>query len=173
MEPTAQETRETFRDYAINTRPIYEGITGPARMLAANLRGAIEQVNREHARAMDGAALIVSDADKQAAIAVYLAEVAEVLQWELIGQYKTRKPNQTPRYTVEETGGVVTVWDNPNGYGFRFNKGDKLAGYTLTVITPGAKTSTPQGLAELDAVTVEFRQWAAHRFPVEFATEIH
>lgn len=173
MEQAAKETRETFRDYAINTRPIYEGITGPARLLAANLRGAIEQVNREHARAMDGAALIETDADKQAAISVYLAEVAEVLQWELIGQYKTREPNQTPRYTVEETGGVVTVWDNPTGYGFRFNKGDITAQYTLTVLTPGAKNTTPEGLAELQAVTGEFMQWAAHRFPVEFATEIH
>jgi len=90
MKPTEQETRDTFRDYALNTRSIYEGIANPARILAANLRAAIAQVNREHAPQIGGAALIETDADKQAAISVYLAEVAEVLQWELIEQYKAR-----------------------------------------------------------------------------------
>lgn len=90
MKPTEQETRETFRDYAINERPIYEGITGPAQTLAANLRAAIERINREHAPQLGGAALIETAADKRAAISVYLAEVAEVLEWELIGQYNTR-----------------------------------------------------------------------------------
>ena len=90
MKPNAQDTRELFRLYAINERPITEGITGPAQTLAANLRAAIEQINREHAPEIDGAALIETDADKQAAISVYLDEIREVLQWELIGQYKTR-----------------------------------------------------------------------------------
>ena len=91
MKPNAQETRETFRDYVINTRPLYEGITAPALTLAANLRAAIATVNRDAAPKMGGAALIETDADKKAAISVYIAEVAEVLEWELIGQYNTRK----------------------------------------------------------------------------------
>ena len=90
MKPNEQETRETFRDYAINERAIYEGITGPAQTLAANLRAAIATVNRKHAPEIDGAALIETDADRKAAISVYIAEVTEVLEWELIGQYKVK-----------------------------------------------------------------------------------
>lgn len=171
MKQGKQETRDTFRDYAINTRSIYEGITGPARVLAANLRAAIATVNRDAAPKMGGAALIETDADKQAAIGVYLDEIREVLTWELIGQYNTREPGETPRYRIEENAGTVTVWDNLTRYGFRFQKGDTLAQYTLTVITPGAKNTTREGLAEMEAVTEYFRQWAAHRFPVEFAPE--
>ncbi len=90
MKPNEQETRETFRDYAINERAIYEGITGPAQTLAANLRAAIATVNRKHAPEIDGAALIETEADKRAAIDVYINETREVIEWELIGQYKTR-----------------------------------------------------------------------------------
>ena len=91
MKPNEQETRETFRAYITNTRPLYEGITAPALTLAGNLRNAIKAVNREYAPEMGGAALIETDADKRAAISAYIAEVAEVLEWELIGQYNTRQ----------------------------------------------------------------------------------
>ena len=58
MKPNAQETRETFRVYVINTRPLYEGITAPALTLAANLRAAIATVNRQHAPEIGGAVSI-------------------------------------------------------------------------------------------------------------------
>ena len=91
MKPNEQETRETFRDYALNTRQIYDGITGPASTLAANLRAAIDRVNREPAARTDGRPLIETDADKRAAISVFIAEVEELLTWDLIGQYRTRE----------------------------------------------------------------------------------
>ena len=88
-------------------------------------------------------------------------------------EQETREPGQTPRYRVEETRGVVTVWENPKRYGFRFKKGDTLAQYTLTVISPNNKPSTPEELTELQNATGLFVEWAAHRFPTEFGTEIH
>lgn len=91
MKPTNQETRETFRDYALNDRAIYESIEHPAHLLAANLRAAITQVNRKHAPELNGANLIETDADKRAAISVFVAEIEELLTWNLIGQYNTRK----------------------------------------------------------------------------------
>ncbi len=90
MKPNEQETRETFRDYAINERSIYDGITSPAHVLAQNLRAAIATINRQHAPEIGGAALIETDADKRAAIDVFINETREVIEWELIGQYKTR-----------------------------------------------------------------------------------
>lgn len=170
MKPNAQETRETFRDYVINTRPLYEGITAPALTLAANLRAAIATVNRQHAPEIGGAALIETDADKRAAISVYLNEIQEVLEWELIGAEQAARRE---RYRVEETGGVVTVWENPKRYGFRFKKGDTLAQYTVTVIIPPGKASTVEGQTEIQAATEEFLQYAAERFPAEFGTELH
>ena len=173
MKPNEQETRELFRAYVINTRPLYSGMATPARLLAANLRAAIATVNKEHAPEIDGAALIDTDADKRAAIDVYINEIREVLEWELIGQYNTREPGHTPRYRVEENAGTVTVWDALTGYGFRFKKGDALAQYTLTILRPDNKPSTPEELANLQAAADLFTQWAAHRFPAEFGAEIH
>ena len=86
MKPNEQETRETFRDYAINDRAIYEGIEHPARLLAANLRAAISTINRKHAPEIGGADLIETEAEKRAAISVYIAEIGELLEWELIGE---------------------------------------------------------------------------------------
>lgn len=86
-----QETRETFRAYITNERPLYDGITGPALALASNLRAAISKVNREHAPEIGGRALIATEADKRAAISAYITEVAEVLEWELIGQERAAK----------------------------------------------------------------------------------
>ena len=91
MKPNEQETRETFRAYVVNERPLYQGIEHPAHLLAANLRAAIKTVNKEYTAETDGAALIETDADKRAAIGVYLDEIRELLTWELIGQYNTRK----------------------------------------------------------------------------------
>ena len=90
MKPNEQETRELFQMYAVNERAIYEGIHAAALTLAANLRGAITQINRKTAPELGGADLIQTEQDKRAAISVYIAEVTEVLEWELIGQYKAK-----------------------------------------------------------------------------------
>lgn len=91
MNTNKNETRETFRDYAINDRGIYDGIRHPAELLALNLRAAITTINRLHAPENAGADLITTDDDRRAAIDVYMAEAREVLEWELIGQYNVRQ----------------------------------------------------------------------------------
>lgn len=166
MKPNEQETRETFRNYAINTRPVYIGITGPAETLADNLRAAIVKINAEHARETAGAALIATEADKRAAIEAVINEVREVLEWELIGKEKAeRRENYR---VVENPGGIVTVWDKRDGFGFRFKKGDTFAQYTLTVIVPNNENTTPEGMEAIHAATDQFLTYAAERFPVEF-----
>jgi hypothetical protein len=84
------DARETFRAYAENDRPIYDGIQATARVLAGNLRAAIAQYNRDAAGEIGGDPRIETDADKRAAISVFVAEVEELLTWELIGQYNAR-----------------------------------------------------------------------------------
>lgn len=167
MTPKEQETRETFRAHVVNDRKLYDSLHASARLLAANLRAAITAVNTEHAPQIDGAALIGSDADKRAAIGVYIDEIREVLEWELIGEQAAAA---RARYRVEETGGVVTVWDTGKRCGFRFKRGDTLARYTFALITPG-RPSTPDAKA-IDAATGEFMRYAAERFPAEFGTQI-
>ena len=56
MKPNAQETRETFRDYVINTRPLYEGITAPALTLAGP-----EPSRVRRARAYETGAVSISE----------------------------------------------------------------------------------------------------------------
>ena len=77
------------------------------------------------------------------------------------------------RWRVEEQAGTVTVWDTASAFGFRFAQGDRLAAYTLTVITPPDKLSTAEGLQELNTVQAEFLEWARENFPGEFTTEVH
>lgn len=77
------------------------------------------------------------------------------------------------RWRVEEQAGTVTVWDTASAFGFRFAQGDRLAAYTLTVITPPDKLSTAEGVQELNTVQAEFLEWARENFPGEFTTEVH
>lgn len=77
------------------------------------------------------------------------------------------------RWRVEEQAGTVTVWDTAGAFGFRFNRGDALAVYTLTVLTPPSKLSTVEGMQELDTVRAEFLAWARENFPGEFTAEVH
>ena len=73
-------------------------------------------------------------------------------------------------FTVEETTKHVTVWDERKKFGFRFDKGDKLALYRLTVITDRANLTTVEGMQELDTVRAEFLEFARATYPVEFGT---
>lgn len=164
---TSKETADIFRGCITNDRAIYDAIRAEGLAIAARIAAAVEFANREQARAGDPSPLISTDADTAAAIGVYLDELHEVATWELIGKHKTRE-GVPPRYRIDENAGIVTVLDNLTRYGFRFKKGDAFAKYTLSVIMPGQKNTTAEGMAEIDAATAEFCRWAAHRFPLEF-----
>ena len=75
------------------------------------------------------------------------------------------------KFTAEETTHRVTVWDENKKYGFRFDKGDKLAICRLTVITDRANLTTAEGMQELDAVRAEFLKYARASYPVEFGKQ--
>ena len=90
------ETRETFRAYIVNDRATWEGIESYGRLLACNCRAVIEWVNRKHAPQIGGGSLIDTEADKRAAIAAYLAEVDEIVTWELIGKGKAQNGPADP-----------------------------------------------------------------------------
>lgn len=75
------------------------------------------------------------------------------------------------KFTVEHNAQHVTVWDENKKYGFRFDKGDKLAICRLTVITDRANLTTVEGMQELDTVRAEFLKFARATFPVEFGKE--
>ena len=82
---TNQEPRETFTRYITNERPIYDRIHAAGLLVAADIRAAIEAVNRAHEPETAGTPLISTDADKRQAVAAYLDELSEVITWELIG----------------------------------------------------------------------------------------
>ena len=74
---------------------------------------------------------------------------------------------------VEETEKTVTVWDRPTGLGFRFERGDFLALYRLTVLhAPGALSST-EGMEKLKQARERFLTFARENFPGEFTAEVH
>lgn len=74
------------------------------------------------------------------------------------------------KYRTEETDGVVTIWNDTEGIGLRFNEGETLSGYTAAlVISDPSLTSTDEGLRKLDKVSNELRAQAEKDYPKEFA----
>lgn len=177
MERNTRANVQTFREYVTNTRALYEEMNSAGRLLADNIRGAIDKVNEMHAGQIDGGRLILTDAETTAAALAYFAEIVEFVEWELIGK---RRAERADSFAVEVAGDVVTVRHKGTGYGFRFNQGKPLQRQALTVLQPGEDTPAPEGegaaapmqtAGELDTVRAEFMEFAAYRWPAVFAPE--
>lgn len=168
MSTTEKETRARFRGIITNERATYERIQAEAVQLSASISAAVDLANTESASAA-GAPLIVSDEGKAEAIAAYIDEVRELIEWELIGKHHATGPG-LDRYDIARAGDIITVTDNLEGLAFRFRKGDKFAADTLTIIAPERPT-TVEGLEAVQAAADTFCSWAAHRFPLEFGTD--
>lgn len=179
MDRQTDRNAQTFREYVTNTRALYEEMNSAGRLLADNIRGAIDKVNEMHAGQIDGGRLILTDAETTAAALAYFAEIFEFVEWELIGK---RRAERADSFAVEATGDVVTVRHKGTGYGFRFDQGKPLQRQALTVLQPGEDTPAPEGegaaeptptptAGELDTVRAEFMEFAANRWPAVFAPE--
>ena len=74
-------------------------------------------------------------------------------------------------WTVTEDENTVTVTDEFTRLGFRFEKGDRLALYRLTVLHPRGALSTAEGMETLDRVRAEFLKYAATNYPDQFGKQ--
>lgn len=84
-------TREAIRQYVINAdRETYDQITAAAHTLTANARKIQNDLNRFSVEDT-GRQAIATPEDWAAYIDVVLAEVGELMAWELIGEPLTRK----------------------------------------------------------------------------------
>ncbi len=71
--------------------------------------------------------------------------------------------------TIE--GNKVTLWDEAEGIGLQFTKGDTLQAYTSSVLYRNeTKTQTEEGLKHLNEVEQRLTDEARKRYPKEFAT---
>lgn len=73
------------------------------------------------------------------------------------------------KYRIEENGEKVTVWDDSAGVGLRFTKGDTLQRYTSELAIRADWTITKDGLDALNAISDALTEYAAERYPMEFA----
>ena len=79
-----------------------------------------------------------------------------------------------PEFRVEEDGELITIWDDSEGIGIRFEKGDRLAQYRLNDIVENRTIlTTDEGMRKLNETRHRLLSFARERFPREFRTEVH
>lgn len=71
-------------------------------------------------------------------------------------------------WRIDEKENTVTIWEDFTGYGFRFEKGDRMAAYRLTDIIPRAAVTSVEAMQKLDEVRAEFLKYARANYPAEF-----
>jgi hypothetical protein len=70
------------------------------------------------------------------------------------------------QYRTEKQGNAVTVWDDTEGVGLRFIEGETLQRYTHEIVL---RSVDLPDLEHLNRITAALEDWAAARYPKEFA----
>ena len=77
-------------------------------------------------------------------------------------------------FKVEETESTITITDETEGIGIRFDKGDRLAQYRLKVVVDDRNIlTTDEGMRRLDETRRRILSFARENYPREFGTEVH
>lgn len=84
--------------------------------------------------------------------------------------YSSQAPE---KYRVEEDGTSRTIWDDEEGIGLRFTKGERLSRHLAEIVLKDSdRMSTEEGMRILEEVHRRLLSFAEERFPEEFKTEV-
>jgi len=73
------------------------------------------------------------------------------------------------RYTTQEEGGSVILWDNEREIGLKFRKGESLQRYTSEIVLKHwEELAKEEALSKLEEVSKELQEKAAELYPEEF-----
>lgn len=73
------------------------------------------------------------------------------------------------QYRIEQDKNVITVWNDTDGIGLRFKAGESLQRYTSSIVLNGYAPSTEEKVKHMDKVQAELTEFAAAKYPKEFA----
>lgn len=77
-------------------------------------------------------------------------------------------------FRISEEDGTRTIWDDSEGIGLRFRKGERLSLHLGEIIIKDPeKISTEDGMRRLDETRSRLLSFARVQFPDEFGTEVH
>ena len=79
-----------------------------------------------------------------------------------------------PEFRVEEGEKFITIWDDSEEIGIRFERGDILAQHRLTdIVRDRSILTTTEGMRKLDETRLKLIGFAREKYPREFRTEVH
>lgn len=73
------------------------------------------------------------------------------------------------RYRLQEDGELLTLWDEPEGVGLQFRRGDSLQAYTAAIVLRSTDIlSTEEGVSHLSKIQEQLTAKARELYPEEF-----
>lgn len=73
------------------------------------------------------------------------------------------------RYKLQEDGALLTLWDESEGVGLQFRRGDTLQAYTAALVLSNTDIlSTEEGVSHLTKIQEQLTAKARELFPEEF-----
>ena len=73
------------------------------------------------------------------------------------------------RYRLQEDGELLTLWDEPEGVGLQFRRGDSLQAYTAAIVLRSTDIlSTEEGVSRLSKIQEQLTAKARELYPEEF-----
>lgn len=73
------------------------------------------------------------------------------------------------RYKTERNGNLITIWDEKEGIGMQFKKGESLQRYVSEVVLKETSIlSTEEGIAKVSKTQEELTAYAEEHYPQEF-----
>lgn len=73
------------------------------------------------------------------------------------------------RYRLQEDGALLTLWDESEGVGLQFRRGDTLQAYTAAIVISNTEIlSTEDGVARLSKIQEQLTAKARELYPEEF-----
>lgn len=74
---------------------------------------------------------------------------------------------------TDKNGALITLWNDESGIGLRFHEGETLQRYTSEIVLADLnKTTTEEGIEEINRVSALLMEEASRLYPKEF-NEIH
>jgi len=73
------------------------------------------------------------------------------------------------RYKLQEDGALLTLWDESEGVGLQFRRGDTLQAYTAALVLSNTDIlSTEEGVSHLTKIQEQLTAKARELYPEEF-----
>ena len=151
---------------------VFDRMTGQNRSVPDRLWSLRERIKNLTEEAEDLSSLLECHSGSRLSQVIDHLKQAETLTEETMSLTTNQVSSQ--EFKVEETESTITITDETEGIGIRFDKGDRLAQYRLKVVVDDRNIlTTDEGMRRLDETRRRILSFARENYPREFGTEVH